>query len=120
MSQFKDVDLAEAILAAIVHDWCKINFYEEYYRNVKDDETGKWEKVPAYRCKDSDLPFGHGVTSLFIAQKIFKLSVEQALAVRWHMSLSDVSEYEKYDLYVANARYPMVMLLQIADQLSAL
>lgn len=120
MSQFKDVNLAEAILAAIVHDWCKINFYEEYMRNVKDDETGKWEKVSAYRCKDSEFPFGHGVTSLFIAEKIFKLSVEQALAVRWHMSLSDVSEYEKYDLYVANARYPMVLLLQIADQLSAL
>lgn len=120
MSQFKDVNLAEAILAAIVHDWCKINFYEEYMRNVKDEETGKWEKVSAYRCKDSEFPFGHGVTSLFIAEKIFKLSVEQALAVRWHMSLSDVSEYEKYDLYVANARYPMVLLLQIADQLSAL
>ena len=120
MSQFKDVNLAEAILAAIVHDWCKINFYEEYMRNVKDEETGKWEKVPAYRCKDSEFPFGHGVTSLFIAEKIFKLSVEQALAVRWHMSLSDVSEYEKYDLYAANARYPMVLLLQIADQLSAL
>ena len=120
LSQFKGVNLAEAILAAIVHDWCKINFYEEYYRNVKDDETGKWEKVSAYRCKDSEFPFGHGVTSLFIAEKIFKLSVEQALAVRWHMSLSDVSEYEKYDLYVANARYPMVLLLQIADQLSAL
>ena len=65
LSQFKGVNLAEAILATIVHDWCKINFYEEYYR-------------------------------------------------------SDVSEYEKYDLYVANARYPMVLLLQIADQLSAL
>lgn len=120
MPQFKDVDTAEAILAAIVHDWCKINFYEEYLRNTKNEDTGAWEKVASYRCKNSEYPFGHGVTSLFIAEKIFKLSVEQALAVRWHMDAHDLSDYESYDLYTAKSNYPMVLLLQMADQLALL
>lgn len=120
MPQFKDTDIAEATLAAIVHDWCKINFYEEYLRNVKNEDNGAWEKVLSYRCKESEYPFGHGVTSLFIAEKIFKLSVEQALAVRWHMDAHDLSDYESYDLYTAKAHYPMVLLLQMADQLALL
>ena len=117
---FKSINLHEAILVAIVHDFCKINFYESFMRNVKNDETGEWEKVASYRHKPSEYPFGHGVSSLYIAEKLFKFSLEQALAIRWHMSIYDVSDYEKSDLFDANEKYPMVMLVQMADQLSIL
>lgn len=117
---FKSVNTAEAILVAIVHDFCKINFYESFMRNVKNDETGEWEKVASYRHKPSDFPFGHGVTSLYMAEKLFKFTLEQALAIRWHMSIYDVSDYQKSDLFDANEKYPMVMLIQMADQLSIL
>ena len=40
---FRNINLAEAILVAIVHDWCKINFYESFMRNAKNDATGVWE-----------------------------------------------------------------------------
>ena len=112
------VGLAEAILAAIVHDWCKIDFYEPYQKNVKNEKTGAWEQVLAYRYKGSALPFGHGVTSMFIAMKLFKLTTEQALAIRWHMNEYDVSDYQKQDLMDANEKYPMVTMLQTADRLS--
>lgn len=115
---FRSVNLAEAIIVAIVHDLCKVNFYESFMRNVKNEDTGEWEKVASYRHKPSDYPFGHGITSLYIAQKLFKLTLEQALAIRWHMSIYDVSDYQKSDLFDANERYPMVMLIQMADQLS--
>ena len=115
---FKSVDIAEAVLVAIVHDFCKINFYESFMRNVKDDTTGEWSKVASYRHKPSDYPFGHGVTSLYMAEKLFKFTLEQALAIRWHMSVYDVSDYERSDLFNANEKYPMVTLIQIADQLS--
>lgn len=117
---FKSIDLAEAIIVAIVHDFCKINFYESFMRNVKDDTTGEWSKVASYRHKPSDYPFGHGVTSLYMAEKLFKFTLEQALAIRWHMSVYDVSDYEKSDLFDANEKYPMVTLIQMADQLSIL
>lgn len=120
LTPFKSVNLAEAVLAAICHDWCKINFYELYQKNQRNPETHLWEKVDAYKCKGSEYPFGHGVTSMFMAEKLFKLSVEQALAIRWHMSIYDVSDNQKHDLFDANEKYPMVMLLQMADQLAIL
>lgn len=117
MKTFKDADCAQATVAAIVHDWCKIDFYEGYMRNVKNEE-GVWEQVPSFRCKGSSIPLGHGVTSMFIAQKFFKLTTEMALAIRWHMGEYDVSESQSHDLMDANERYPMVLLLQTADRLS--
>lgn len=117
MKTFKEVDCAQATVAAIVHDWCKIDFYEGYMRNVKNEE-GVWEQVPSFRCKGSSIPLGHGVTSMFIAQKFFKLTTEMALAIRWHMGEYDVSENQSHDLMDANERYPMVLLLQTADRLS--
>ena len=117
---FRSINVPEAILAAIAHDWCKINFYESFLRNVKNEDTGVWEQVPSYRHKPSEYPFGHGVTSLYIAEKLFKLSLEQALAIRWHMDIYDVSDYEKSDLFDAKEKYPMVRLLQMADQLAIL
>ena len=118
LPQFQTVDISEAILAALVHDWCKIDFYEEYSKNVKDETTGAWFQQRAYRCKGSAIPLGHGVTSLFMAQKFFKISVEQALAIRWHMGDYTTSETEKYDLMEAN-KHPMVQMLQIADKMAA-
>ena len=117
---FRSINVAEAIIVAITHDWCKINFYESFMRNVKNEDTGVWEQVPSYRHKPSEYPFGHGVTSLYMAEKLFKLTLEQALAIRWHMSIYDVSDYQKSDLFDANEKYPMVMLIQMADQLSIL
>lgn len=117
---FRSINVAEAIIVAITHDWCKINYYESFLRNVKNEDTGVWEQVPSYRHKPSEYPFGHGVTSLYMAEKLFKLTLEQALAIRWHMSIYDVSDYQKSDLFDANEKYPMVMLIQMADQLSIL
>lgn len=118
LPSFSRVARHEAVLTALVHDWCKIDFYEQYMKNVKDDVTGVWNKVPAYRYKGTDLPFGHGVTSMFMAQKFFKLSTEQALAIRWHMGEYGVSQKESHDLMDANEKYPIVLLLQFADRLS--
>lgn len=117
---FRSINVAEALIVAITHDWCKINFYESFMRNVKNEDTGVWEQVPSYRHKPSEYPFGHGVTSLYMAEKLFKLTLEQALAIRWHMDIYDVSDYEKSDLFDAKEAYPMVRLIQMADQLSIL
>ncbi|MCM1226399.1 MAG: hypothetical protein NC320_03110 [Clostridium sp.] len=119
LPSFSMVNYHEAILTALVHDWCKIDFYEQYMKNVKDETTGVWNKVPSYKCKGSSLPFGHGVTSMFIAQKFFKLSTEQALSVRWHMARWNAADKELVDLCNAEETYPMIHLLQFADQLAS-
>lgn len=115
---FTGVNIAEAILVALSHDWCKIGLYEQYMRNVKNELTGKWEAVPSFRRKDSACPFGHGTSSMFIAQKLLRLSTEMSLAIRWHMGRWNVVDSEVNDLQYSNENYPLVHLIQFADQLS--
>jgi len=118
LPKFSTVDKVEAYIAALIHDLCKIGIYKPYMRNVKNDETGVWEKVPSFKREDTAIPFGHGTTSMFMAQKFFKLTMEQALAIRWHMGRWNSCEKEAPELCIASAKYPMVHLLQYADQLS--
>jgi len=107
-----------AILVALVHDWCKICFYEPYQKNVKDEETGTWHKETAYRVNQTGIPLGHGVSSMFLASKFFNLTPEESLAIRWHMGNYRVCEAESSELCTANEKVPLVLLLQFADQLA--
>jgi hypothetical protein len=119
LPKFSNVKLHDAILVALVHDWCKIGRYEQYIKNVKNDSTGQWEQIPAYRYnKEAQFPFGHGEGSMFMAQKLLHLSTEQALAIRWHMGAWRVHESDMNDLQYSNENYPLVHMLQFADQLS--
>lgn len=112
------VNLDGAVLVSLVHDWCKIGLYEVYSRNVKNEETGKWEQVPSYRKKQTGIPLGHGVASMYIAAKFFRLTPEECLAIRWHMGAWRVVNSEMDELQMANETCPIVHLIQFADQLS--
>ena len=116
--EFANTDLKSAPLAALVHDWCKIGLYEVYHRNVKDEKTGQWTKQAAYKYNQKGIPLGHGATSMFLAQKFFHLSAEEALAIRWHQGRWNVCDAEVNEFQLANEKYPLVHLLQFADQLS--
>lgn len=109
----------DAIFCALTHDLCKINLYESYNKNVKNEETGVWEKVLAYRYTGNPLVnLGHGVSSMFILNKFFKLNIEEAHAIRWHMGAYRVSDEEFNELQTSNETFMLVHLLQFADQLS--
>jgi len=114
---FKNVDLSSATLCCICHDWCKIGLYEQYKRNVKND-AGKWESVDAYKRGSFPHPLGHGVASAYIAMKLIKLSEEEWLAIRWHMAMFNVASNEINEYQQSCEDYPLVHLLQFADQLS--
>ena len=60
-----NMDFSEETIAivALLHDVCKIDFYDIEMRNRKNEETGQWEKVPFYTIKDN-LPYGHGEKSV--------------------------------------------------------
>lgn len=117
---FRKVDLAQATIVALTHDWCKIDYYESYQKNVKNEKTGQWEKETAYKVNQKGIPLGHGVSSLYLAMTklVLKLTDEQALALRWHMNVWNVADVEKSELQKANSTYPMVYLIQFADQLA--
>jgi len=115
---FKAVNCEEAIFVALVHDWCKIGYYESYEKNVKN-ASGNWVKEKAYKTRDTSLTcFGHGVSSMFLVQRFFNISVPVALAIRWHMAAWRVVDSEMNELQQANETTPLVHLIQFADQLS--
>ena len=47
-------DLEETVaICGLLHDACKANFYKVSSRNIKDETTGHWEKVPYYSVEES-------------------------------------------------------------------
>lgn len=118
ISKFEEVRIEDAVFIALVHDWCKIGLYESYWRNVKDSD-GKWIQKQEYKYRDTSLTsFGHGVSSMFLAQKFFHLSLDELLAIRWHMGFCRVADSDMNELQQSNENHPLVHLIQFADQLS--
>lgn len=115
-----NVNIEDAVLVALVHDWCKIGKYKSYQRNVKNEETGAWEKVTAYTYQDSvPYPLGHGVTSAYIANKFFNLKIEEFAAIEFHMGRWEAgTDYQQNDMQQANENIPLCYLLQFADQVA--
>lgn len=99
-------------IVSLLHDVCKTNTYRVSQRNVKNDETGKWEKVPYYDYNDT-LPYGHGEKSVYIVSGFMRLTRDEAMAIRWHMGFSGTEDQK----LVGNAlrMYPLAMALMIAD-----
>ena len=96
------------------HDICKANFYKESSRNVKNEETGNWEKVPYYTI-DEQFPFGsHGGKSMYLVMKYIKLYDDEACAIFHHMGAWDKSAYN--DPGKAYSTYLLAWLLHIADE----
>ena len=99
-------------IAALLHDVCKIGCYKAGTKTVKDDATGKWEKVPVFNYEDR-LPYGHGEKSVYIISGFMRLTREEAMAIRWHMGFSGPED----DRTVGQAlqQFPLAFALATAD-----
>lgn len=120
----KDTQWWSAVLAILVHDWCKIGRYESYLKNVKNEATDTWEKVPAYKYREDGVGrLGHATQSLVMAMqlcnsKYTSLTFEEIASIRWHMDNWDMTSYDAEDLNRCNNKIPMVRMVQFADQLA--
>ncbi len=102
-------------IVALCHDFCKINFYKEGTRNVKNDTTGQWEKVKMYSVEDS-FPYGHGEKSAFLVDRFMRLSTEEAVAIRWHMGgFDDSAKAGNFAISDAFKKYPLAVMTHLAD-----
>ena len=107
------------ILCGLFHDLCKVNFYTTAERNVKNAETGKWEKVPYICCNDQD-PLGHGEKSVIVLQRYIRLTEAEQYAIRWHMGAWDQPNYTQMQaLNGAIAKCPLLRALHLADLTAA-
>ena len=99
-------------IAALLHDLCKIGCYRAGVRNVKNEQTGQWEKAPTFFYEDP-LPYGHGEKSVYIISGFMKLKREEAMAIRWHMGFSGTEDSRLVGQ--ALEQYPLAFALSVAD-----
>lgn len=94
-----NVPLDSIIIAALLHDICKVNYYKMDTRNVK--KNGTWVQEPYYTVDDF-LPIGHAEKSIIIAQQFISLNEVEIAMIRNHMGafkddMSNVSAlFNKY------------------------
>lgn len=110
-------------ICALLHDICKAEIYKVGFRNKKNEETGRWESVPVYETDYSHFPIGHGEKSVIrLMTWGVKLSMDEMLAIRWHMSAWNLpfQDYEAQgNISAARDKSPLVTILQCADMLAS-
>lgn len=107
--------IESVIIASLCHDFCKIDYYKKDFRNVKNMETGEWEKKEIYTYSDV-WGMGHGECSVFLIQNFIRLTEEEILAIRWHMGPYDSAvKGGDRSINTAEEKTPLVALLHMAD-----
>ena len=102
-------------ICALLQDLCKAQFYKIATRNVKNDETGQWEKKPFYSVDDA-FPFGHGEKSVFLIERFMRLKPAEAIAIRWHMGgFDEAARGGSFAISHAYEKYPIAVKLHLAD-----
>ena len=102
-------------VCALLHDLCKANYYKAGFRNVKNEETGQWERVPTFRVQDA-FPYGHGEKSVYLIERFMRLRPAEAIAIRWHMgSFDDAARGGCFAISEAYDQYPIAVKLHLSD-----
>lgn len=104
------------LIVALFHDVCKINYYIESTRNVK--ENGAWVQKPYYAYNNEKISYGHGEESVLILSRFLKLTMEETFAIRYHMGAYNHSEMP--NLQNVYRKYPLAFYTHIADNQSNL
>ena len=105
-------------IAALFHDICKVHYYKKGYRNVKNVQD-KWEKKEVWEI-DERLPLGHGEKSCIILQWFMRLTVEELIAIRWHMSGYDKAVMGgDFSMNKAQQFTPLCAIIQSSDMIAS-
>jgi len=99
-------------IVSLLHDVCKVNYYQVDYRNVKN-EQGVWERVPYYKVADT-VPYGHGEKSVMMISRFIDLTMHEMYAIRWHMGFTEPKELYGTISETFN-RCPLALALHEAD-----
>ncbi len=111
MPQFSE---ETAAVCGLLHDVCKANFYGVEMRNRKN-EQGQWEKYPFYVVNEA-FAYGHGEKSVFLIERVMRLTTEEAVAIRFHMGAFDDSTRNTYGSAVEQV--PLAFWLHTADMMA--
>ena len=108
------LDEEAIIIAGLLHDVCKIDFYKPAIMRVRDD-AGLWHDNPGYKIVDQE-PLGHGEKSVIILLRFMPLTIDEQLAIRWHMGPWDAEGPKRKTLNQAMEKCLLLKALMLADQ----
>ena len=113
---FEEGDNPESMaVCGLLHDLCKANYYKAGSRNVKNEATGQWEKVPIFMVEDQ-FPYGHGEKSVYLIERFIRLKPAEAVAIRWHRGgFDDAARGGCRAISEAYDAYPLAVKLHLAD-----
>lgn len=103
----------DVIKVALFKDIYKASMYEAYMKNVKNDETGHWEAIPAFKTREGcNRPvFGElGFSSYMQVKNLIPLSDEQVEAIMYSRPADFVP-----DIHDVCRAYPLVTLTRMAE-----
>ena len=107
--KYSEIDV---IKVALFKDLYRAELYEPYMKNSRNDQTGQWEQVPAFKYKEHRPMFGDlGFNSYMIAKRFLDFTDEQIEAIT---QSSTKSEYAG-DIHEIMRAYPLVTLTKMAD-----
>ena len=108
------LDEESMAIAGLFHDLCKVDFYTVSTRNVKNERTGQWEKVPFYKTDEKYRFGGHGSKSVYLVMNFINLKPDEAAAINCHMGPWDRQDYGKPgEVFSENT---LAWLLHVADE----
>jgi hypothetical protein len=102
----------DVIKVAFFKDFYKATMYEAYQKNVKNEATGHWEVVPAFKTREGNARPVYGdfaLSSYFQIKNFISLTDEQSLAIvhsTWNFPP---------DIHDVMRTYPLVALTRMAD-----
>lgn len=124
------IDEESIIIVSLLHDISKMNLYEKTVRSKKvydengnsKDELGRFDWISEWGWKRKDardtFVYGnHEMNSEFMIRQFIPLTVEESSAILHHMG-SMSYDSAKDDIGVVFGKYPLAMLLYLADMLS--
>lgn len=104
-------------VTALLHDICKTYFYTTSTRNVKNEQTGKWEKKPFYTIEDR-MPLGHSPKSAMLVKEYMELTTPEMYAIWHHMGFNGDFE-NNAAVGAAFEKYPLALALHTADMMAS-
>lgn len=131
IKNFEDkINNLSATVVALLHDISKMNYYEQYFQNKKVyspngskyDEGGKydWKSISAYKRREPDNVFiygSHEMNAEYITHCYIPLTIDESIAILHHMGGKSADSAQD-DISTVYKKYPLAMLLHIADMIS--
>lgn len=101
----------DVIKVALFRDLYRAEMCEHFKKNQKNDVTGQWDEVIAYRTTENRRVFGEiGFSSYMVAKDYISFTTEQIEAIM-HSHPSDYN----VDIHLIKREYPLVALTCMAD-----